>query len=293
MTSSNQQMKYYMTKICGLLSMIFLLTISVNAQTDLKAIPYGSNKATGNYITIDGAKQYYEVYGQGEPLVLIHGNGGNIEYMKPQIEYFAKKYKVIVMDCRGRGKSELGKDSLTYTQMTKDIVGILNYLHLDSTYVVGRSDGGILALLLAINYPQKVKKAVAFAANLTADTIGLYSFNYEEVKRERRQADDMISKKDTTQNWEVIQQRNRMMEFQPNITVTDLNRIKCPVLVMSTDRDIIPEEHTLFIYRNISKANLCILTGENHYVTKNNPDLFNSIVGKYLEDNYKGEELRH
>jgi pimeloyl-ACP methyl ester carboxylesterase len=282
-----------MTKICGLLSMIFLLTISVNAQTDLKAIPYGNNKATGNYITIDGAKQYYEVYGQGEPLVLIHGNGGNIEYMKPQIEYFAKKYKVIVMDCRGRGKSELGKDSLTYTQMTKDIVGILNYLHLDSTYVVGRSDGGILALLLAINYPQKVKKAVAFAANLTADTIGLYSFNYEEVKRERRQADDMISKKDTTQNWEVIQQRNRMMEFQPNITVTDLNRIKCPVLVMSTDRDIIPEEHTLFIYRNISKANLCILTGENHYVTKNNPDLFNSIVGKYLEDNYKGEELRH
>jgi pimeloyl-ACP methyl ester carboxylesterase len=282
-----------MTKICGLLSMIFLLTISVNAQTDLKAIPYGNNKATGNYITIDGAKQYYEVYGQGEPLVLIHGNGGNIEYMKPQIEYFAKKYKVIVMDCRGRGKSELGKDSLTYTQMTKDIVGILNYLHLDSTYVVGRSDGGILALLLAINHPQKVKKAVAFAANLTADTIGLYSFNYEEVKRERRQADDMISKKDTTRNWEVIQQRNRMMEFQPNITVTDLNRIKCPVLVMSTDRDIIPEEHTLFIYRNISKANLCILTGENHYVTKNNPDLFNSIVGKYLEDNYKGEELRH
>jgi len=286
-------MKSYMTKNFGLLSMIFVLTITVKAQTDLNVISYGNNKATGNYITIDGAKQYYEVYGQGEPLVLIHGNGGNIGYMTPQIEYFAKKYKVIVMDCRGRGKSELGKDSLTYTQMAKDIVGILNYLHLDSTYIVGRSDGGILALLLAINYPKKVKKAVAFAANLTADTIGLYSFNYEELKADRRHADEMIAKKDTTQNWKVIQQRNRMMEFQPNITATDLNKIKCPVLVMSTDRDIIPEEHTLFIYRHISKANLCILTGENHYVTKNNPDLFNSIVGKYLEDNYKGEELRH
>lgn len=273
--------------------MSFMLSTSVKSQTDVNAIPYGNNKAAGNFIAIDGAKQYYEVYGQGEPLVLIHGNGGNIGYMKPQIEYFAKKYKVIVMDCRGRGKSELGKDSLTYRQMTKDIVGILNYLHLDSTYVVGRSDGGILALLLAIDYPQKVKKAVAFAANLTADTIGLYSFNYEELKRDRRRADEMIVKKDTTQNWKVIQQRNRMMEFQPNITVTDLNKIKCPVLVMSTDRDIIPEEHTLFIYRHISKANLCILTGENHYVTKNNPDLFNSIVGKYLEENYKGEELRH
>jgi pimeloyl-ACP methyl ester carboxylesterase len=280
-------------KLYLILSTIFLNAIPVAAQTDMNSVPYGNNKATGNFLTVDGAKQYYEVYGQGEPLVLIHGNGGNIAYMKPQIEYFAKKYKVIVMDCRGRGKSELGKDSLTYTQMAKDIVAILNYLHLDSTYIVGRSDGGILALLLAIDYPQKVKKAVAFAANLTADTIGLYSFNYEELKRDRRHADEMIAKKDTTQNWKVIQQRNRMMEFQPSITARDLNKIKCPVLVMSTDRDIIPEEHTLFIYCNISKGNLCILTGENHYVTKNNPDLFNSIVAKYLVDNYKGEELRH
>ena len=176
--------------------------------------------------------------------------------------------------------------------MTKDIVAILDHLHLDSTYVVGRSDGGILALLLAIEFPQKVKKAVAFAANLTPDTIGLYSFNYEEVIRDRKHADEMLAKKDTTQNWKVIQQRNRMMEFQPHITVKDLHKIKCPVLVMSTDRDIIPEEHTLFIYRNILRSNLCILTGENHYVTKNNPELFNSIVDTYLQAAYKGEELR-
>jgi len=177
-------------------------------------------------------------------------------------------------------------------QMTKDIVDIINHLNLDSTFIVGRSDGGILALLLAIHYPQKVKKAVAFAANLTPDTIGLYAFNYDELKRDRRHADEMIAKNDTTKNWKVIQQRNRMMEFQPHITAADLNKIKCPVLVMSTDRDIIPEEHTLFIYRNISKGNLCILTGENHYVTKNNPDLFNSLTGKYLEDPFKGESLR-
>ena len=164
---------------------------------------------------------------------------------------------------------------------------------MDSTYVVGRSDGGILALLLAIYYPQKVKKAVAFAANLTPDTIGIYPFFYDEVLRDRKQANEMIRKKDTTQNWKVIQQQNRMIEFQPHISASDLQKIKCPLLVMSTDKDIIPEEHTLFIYRNISKANLCILTGENHYVTKNNPDLFNTTAGKYLDDTFKGEELRH
>lgn len=280
-----------MSKIL-LLFVALSFTTLLHSQADTIKIPYGNNKEAGNYITINRVKQYYEIYGQGAPLVLIHGNGGNISYMKPQIEFFAKKYKVIVMDCRGRGKSELGKDSLSYMQITKDIVGILDYLHLDSTYIVGRSDGGIIALLMAIYYPEKVKKIVAFAANLMPDTASLYPTFYNEVVSERKQADEMLAKKDTTQNWKIIQQRNRMMEFQPHISANDLQKIKCPVLVMSADRDIIREEHTIFIYRNIIKANLCILTGENHYVTKNNPDLFNTIVGKYLEESFIGEELR-
>ena len=283
-------MKIHLVGIVRFLFMNLLFVSSVEAQTDSNEIAYGSNQESGNYITINGAKQYYEIYGKGEPLVLIHGNGGNIAYMKPQIEFFAKKYKVIVMDCRGRGKSELGNDSLTYMQMTRDIVGILDYLKLDSTYVVGRSDGGILALMMAIYYPEKVKKAVAFAANLTPDTTALYPFFYNEVIMERKQADEMLAKKDTTQNWKVIQQRNRLMEFQPHITANDLNKIKCPVLVMSTDRDIIRPEHTVYIYRNIVKANLCILTGENHYVTTNNPDLFNITVEMYLEKSFKAED---
>lgn len=274
-----------------LLNLLFPVIIA--AQSGSEVILYGNNKNAGDYIVENGVKIYYEIYGEGAPLVLIHGNGGNIAYMKPQIEYFAKKYKVIVMDCRGRGKSELGKDSLTYMQMTKDIIAILNHLHLDSTYVVGRSDGGIIALLMAIYYPDKVKKVVAFAANLTPDTTALYPFFYEQVKKDRKQADEMIAKNDTSQNWHVLQQRNRLMEFQPNIPINDLHKIKCPVLVLSTDRDIVPEEHTLLIYRNIPQANLCIFTGESHYITKNNPILFNTTVAKFLAGSFIGEELRH
>jgi len=270
-----------------------LLPISLNAQSDLKSIPYGNNNNAGHFITVNGIKLYYEIYGKGAPLVLIHGNGGNIAYMKPQIEYFSKSYKVIVMDCRGRGKSELGKDSLTYMNMTKDVIGLLDFLHIDSTYVVGRSDGGIIALLMAIYYPNKVKKGAAFAANLTPDTTGLYPFYYKQVQQDRKQADEMIAKNDTSQNWYVIQQRNRLMEYQPHISANDLHKIKCPVLVFSSDRDLIPEEHTLFIYRNIPQANLCIFTGENHYVTIHNPMLFNTTVAKFLAEPFIGEELRH
>ena len=138
----------------------------------------------------------------------------------------------------------------------------------------------------------KVKKIAAFAANLSPDTTALYPSFYKEVLRDRKLADEMLLKKDTTQNWKVIQQRNRLMEFQPHISATDLHKIKCPVLVMSTDRDIIREEHTVFIYRNIIKANLCILAGEGHYITKDNPDLFNETVQNYLDGSFKGEEMR-
>lgn len=276
-------------KIYQILLISFLSVTSVFGQTTLEGIPYGNNKEAGNFISINGVKQYFEIYGQGEPLLLIHGNGGNIAFMKAQIEYFSRKYQVVVMDCRGRGKSELGNDSLTYMQMTRDIAGILDYLKLDSAYIVGRSDGGIISLLLAIYYPQKVKKVVAFAANLSPDTSALYPSFYNELKHDRKQADEMLAKNDTSQNWKVIQQRNRLMEFQPHITASDLLKIKCPVLVMSTDRDIIPEEHTVFIYRNIAKANLCILAGEDHYVTSNNPELFNTTVSKYLSEPFKGK----
>jgi pimeloyl-ACP methyl ester carboxylesterase len=287
-------MKPYLINIWTLFVLLNIgLPISLAAQLVSEEIPYGNNIQAGNFIAVNGVRLYYEIYGEGSPLVLIHGNGGNIAYMKPQIEYFSKSYKVIVVDCRGRGKSELGKDSLTYIQMTKDIISLLNSLHLDSTYVIGRSDGGIIALLMAIYYPDKVKKVAAFGANLTPDTTALYPFYYRQVILERKQADEMIARNDTSQNWHLTQQRNRLMEFQPHISAVDLHKIKCPVLILSCDRDLIPEEHTLFIYRNIPEANLCIFPGENHYITKNNPDLFNTTVAKYFLQPFKGEKLRH
>ena len=83
-------MRYNVTALFVRLILIFALQNPTHAQTDTNAISFGNNKDAGNYITIDGANQYYEVYGQGDPLVLIHGNGGNIAYIKPQIEYFER-----------------------------------------------------------------------------------------------------------------------------------------------------------------------------------------------------------
>jgi pimeloyl-ACP methyl ester carboxylesterase len=264
----------------------------MKTQFSASTIHYGDNKDAGNYTVLNGVKLYYEIYGSGDPLVLLHGNGGNIEGLKYQIEYFSNNYKVIAMDCRGRGKSELGEDPLTYMQMTKDVASLLDYLNLDSTYIIGRSDGGIIGLLMGIYYPEKIKKIAAFGANLWPGTTALYPNEVEQTKKIYAQAEEMIEKNDTTQNWYLIKQRYRLMESQPHISADDLNKINSPVLILSCDRDLIQEEHTLFIYRSIPKSNLCIFPGETHWMTNTNPDLFNSTVAKYFSDPYQGEEIR-
>ena len=255
-------------------------------------IPYGDNKEVGKYISINGVNIYYEVYGEGKPLLLIHGNYTPTTGWAPQIAYFSKKYKVYSIDCRGRGKSELGKDSLTYMQQTKDIAAFIKLMKIDSVSVVGKSDGGIIGILLGIYFPENIHKIVAFGANMQPDSNSLYGSAVNQIHNERIKAEKMLALSDTTKNWLVEQQRYRMMEFQPNITSTDLNKIKIPVLVMSTDRDLIKEEHTLFIYRNILKANLCILPNEKHGIAKLNPELFNITVDKYLSEPYHGNEFR-
>lgn len=262
------------------------------STTPQASISYGDNANAGHYATVNGVKLYYEIYGEGEPLVLLHGNGGNIAAMKNQIAYFSRNYKVIAIDCRGRGKSELGPVPLTYDNMAKDVASLLEQLHAGPAYIVGRSDGGILSLLLAINYPDRVKKVVAFGANLVPGPTALYPQILEQMKNDRQHAEEMMAKHDTSQNWALVYQLNRMMETQPNITVEYLHKIQAPVLVMSTDRDLIPEEHTLLIYRSIPKANLCILPGETHWITSTNPELFNTTVAKYISEPFRGEEIR-
>ena len=163
--------------------LIGLLAISYTSAQDIKKIgedfqklmndpksPYGKNKVAGKYYTIRGLKMYVEVYGKGQPLLIIHGNGGAINNFIYQIPYFSKKYKVIVADSRSQGKSTDTGDSLTYEMMADDYADLLDAMKIDSAYVIGWSDGGINGLLLSMRHPQKVKKLAITGANLVPDT---------------------------------------------------------------------------------------------------------------------------
>ncbi|MEO6328365.1 MAG: alpha/beta hydrolase [Ginsengibacter sp.] len=140
---------------CILVSMAFV-AFNARAQQNKAAINYGSNAAAAKYISTRGVRSYCEVYDKGEPLLLIHGNGGSINNFKYQVPYFSKYYTVIAVDSRAQGNSIGYGDSLTYEMMADDLNAVLDSLHIDSAYVIGWSDGGINGLLLALRHPGKV-----------------------------------------------------------------------------------------------------------------------------------------
>src|ERR1700719_2611285 len=100
------------------------------AATQLATNAYGSTSAAGNTFVFSGNRFYYETYGTGLPLFLIHGNGASINIFKGQIGALSQHHKVIAMDSRGQGKSELGTGALSYEQMAEDINALLEQLKL-------------------------------------------------------------------------------------------------------------------------------------------------------------------
>lgn len=270
-----------------LLAFTCFITLASTAQPQKTfTTPYGNNPAAGKYATVNGIQMYYETYGQGAPMVLVHGNGGSVASMANQIEYFKSKYKIIVADSRAQGKSGDTNNRLTYEQITDDWAALLDQLHIDSACFIGWSDGGIESLLMAIRHPNKVKMMAIMGANLQPDSSAVYGWAVRWVKNVDSLTDAMIAKKDTAYNYAQAKKLFDLLGKQPHIPLADVQKIKAPTMVMSGDKDVIKESHTLQIYQNLQKAWLCIFPGGTHMMPETDPDLFNATVEKFFSKPY-------
>lgn len=257
----------------------------ISAQNKLET-PYGNNKAVGKHIPINGTKLYYEEYGKGEPLLIIHSCGTDISAMEYQIDHFKKTYRVIAADSRGQGKSELNTKSLSYNLMAEDLEKLVQHLKLDSISILGWSDGGIVSLKLGIRNKIKIKKIVAMGANLRPDTTAINNWAYQQIREMRAEKLNLIKKGDTSKNWKKELLLDELLITQPNITHTDLKKITAPVLIMIGDRDIIRNEHAMEIHNTIPKSQLCIMPGTDHGAPRNNTVFFNGIAEKFLSEKF-------
>jgi pimeloyl-ACP methyl ester carboxylesterase len=253
------------------------------AQTTAPSPKYGANASAGNTFKHDAVELYYEVYGTGEPLLVVHGNGGSIADVAVQIDHFRKQYKVIAMDSRDHGKSADSPDRLTYEKMTDDLAALLDHLGTGPVHVLGWSDGGIEALLLAIRHPAKVKKIAAMAANLNPSDKALHPEAVAFIK-------SIVAGMPSGDSLTAPQKRERkvtqMMLQEPQIDPKKLESIAAPTLVLAGDHDVIADEHTLEIFHRIPNSQLCIFPNATHMIPFDDPVLFNTTVARFFREPY-------
>lgn len=214
--------------------------------------------------------------GYGAPLMLLHGNGESSGYFVNQIDRFANEYRVIAVDTRGHGASPRGNKPFTLETFADDLKNLLDSLNIEKANILGFSDGGNIAVIFALKYPERVASLVLNGANLFPSGLkssflipvkvlfAVFSLLSHFSRRAKRRSELLY-----------------LMAKQPNIQPERLSSIKCPVLVIAGTQDVIKEKNTNLIAASLPDSSLCFLKG-GHSIAKTNSVEFNSAVEKFL-----------
>jgi pimeloyl-ACP methyl ester carboxylesterase len=245
-------------------------------QTDVHAdaVREGAQSTVWNTANIHGHKIHYAVRGSGPTLVFLHGGGDSGEHsFIRQLDVFAEHHHIVAPDQVGQGRTPEVPGPLSYTGMMEDTAELLRMLKLKHVDVVGFSDGGILALMLAVRHPDMVRRLVISGVNISPE--GLRPEDLEELRATQNPKPTTIDEK-LAQLW-----LTSPTEAELNLGL--LSTITQPVLVISGDRDAITLEHTLTIFHALPDAELCVLPGTDHGTFSGRSEWLNPIISAFLD----------
>ena len=221
------------------------------------------------YLPVNGLDMYYEVHGDGGPLLLLHGGGGSIP--EKWIPHFSPHFRVIAPEQMGHGRTaDLADRAFHYHDMAEDTIELLRLLDVESAVVVGFSDGGIIGLDMAIGHPAVVSRLAVSGANARADG---YTDENKEWVRTLDPASEPVSERyqalspDGADHWPILFSRMQpMWAAEPSFTGAELARIAAPTLLIFGDSDIVTPEHAVEMFRAIPDAQLCVVPNGGHGV---------------------------
>jgi pimeloyl-ACP methyl ester carboxylesterase len=242
--------------------------------------PYGNNPKAGGTVKLKDAVIYYETYGSGLPLLLLHGGNQAIGAFFEQIGEFSKQYRVIAVDTRGQGRSQdFSTDALTYELFADDMKHLMDLLNVQNAHILGWSDGGITGLIMAIKYPRYVNKLAVMGANLFPTNEALK----ESVSDLLKELIEIV--KDRTNARSKMQRRLFELALnEPHLTFDDLKKIKAATLVMAGEDDHILDSHTRNIASSITDSQLMIFKNATHYAPYYNAIEFNKAVLEFFDE---------
>ena len=225
---------------------------------------------------MDITNNYIDV-GKGDNLILLHGNGENLEYFKHQIDYFNKSYRIVAIDTRGHGETPKGDKKLSLEQFCDDLYRFMKFKGIEKANILGFSDGGNIAILFAIRHPDMVDRLILNGANIFPGgmkTSVLLSTVWEYIGLCLGSvfSDRIRDKRDIV----------GLMIHEPKLKFADLHSIKAQTLVIAGKDDMIKESHTKLIAENIENSTLKIIEGD-HFIAYRNHVLFNKTVEEFLK----------
>ncbi len=247
-----------------------ILLTCLSAETAYAAM----QQVEWHWAPIRGHRIYYTVRGNGPTLVLLHGGGDSGEHsFVRQLDVFSEHHHIVAPDQVGQGHTPDVPGPLSYTAMMEDTATLLELLKLKHVDIVGFSDGGILALMLAVRHPELVGRLVISGVNIAPE--GLNPENLEELRALQIPKPKTIDEK-LAHLW-----LTSPTEAELNLSL--LVKITQPVLLISGDRDAITLEHTLQIFHALPHAELCVLPGTDHATFSGRPEWLNPIINSFLD----------
>lgn len=267
--------------------MIALLGLGVTALAQDDLFPLGALPvpSASGIAPVNDIEMYYAVYGEGEPLILLHGGLGNADYFANQIPLFAESYQVIAVDSRGHGRSTVTDTPIGYALMASDVLALMDSLEIEAAHLVGWSDGGIIGLDIAINHPDRLLKLVAYGANYVPSGVrtDVGESDLFNAYIERALA-DYAALSPAPENVDAfLENIGTMWATEPNFTAEELGGITTPTLILDGwQEEAIYTEHAFEMASLIPTAELQLMPGVGHFAMFHTPDMFNSIVLNYL-----------
>jgi pimeloyl-ACP methyl ester carboxylesterase len=221
------------------------------------------------YAAVNGLDMYFEVHGEGPPLLLLHGGAGSIP--EKWLRFFTPQFRVIAPEQMGHGRTaDLIERPFHYHDMAEDTVELMGRLGIESAVIAGYSDGGIIGLDIAIHHPERVTKLAVSGANARFDG---YTTENQEFARSFDPGSQPVSdgyahlSPDGAEHWPVVLGRLKTMwAAEPSFTNGELQSIEAPTLLIIGDRDIVTPEHAVEMFRTIPAAQLCVVPDSGHGV---------------------------
>jgi pimeloyl-ACP methyl ester carboxylesterase len=251
----------------------------------------------GQYVMAGNVRMYYEEHGEGEPLLLMHGGCCTIETLYGLTLYkeLANRYRVILPERRGHGRTADVEGPISYDLMAQDTIAFMEATGVISAHLVGYSDGACVGILVAMSRPDLVKKFVsisgsfdvnggtkewmAFAQSATPETVEHHPTLAKLVELYKQTTPD------GPEHFSIVFEKiKRMWQEEPKIPPQNLSRITAPTLIMAGDRDLVTLEHTIELFRAIPKAQLCIVPGSSHGLVVEKPRVVAQAILDFLAD---------